>query len=44
MMWLRFWIPIKSLSARDITYNTEEEVLRFTQSLKTLRRRMGYGE
>ena len=25
-------------------YNTEEEVLRFTQSLKTLRRRMGYGE
>ena len=25
-------------------YNTEEEILRFTESLKTLRRRMGYGE
>lgn len=25
-------------------YNTEEEVLRFAESLKTLRRRMGYGE
>lgn len=25
-------------------YNTEEEILRFVESLKTLRRRMGYGE